>query len=130
MSYTTIDFAESLNRVQINPSAIETVIAAWGGGDGQGTDSGPGWSAEGVTEWYGGFLLRLKDGRHAYVYGWCDYTGWGCQDGAEVKFYDECPALIDIKASSEYSTQPHDWDESPDDLNRWLVAGGIHPYDA
>ena len=31
--------------------------------------------------WTGGFVLKLKDGRFAYLTGWCDYTGWGCQDG-------------------------------------------------
>lgn len=25
-------------------------------------------------------VLRLKDGRHAYVEAGCDYTGWGCQE--------------------------------------------------
>ena len=27
--------------------------------------------------------VKLKDGRHFHVEGWHDYTGWGCQDGAE-----------------------------------------------
>jgi hypothetical protein len=27
--------------------------------------------------------VRLKDGRRFNVTGWHDYTGWGCQDGAE-----------------------------------------------
>ena len=26
-------------------------------------------------------LFRLKDSRYAFITAWCDYTGWGCQDG-------------------------------------------------
>lgn len=127
MSYTTNDFSESLERVGIKPTDVETVIAAWGGGDGMGTDSGHGWSADGVTEWSGGFLFRLKDGRTAYLQGWCDYTGWGCQDGAEVQWLDVVPALSEIKPR-ELSTAPHDWDEAPADLNKWLADGAKDPY--
>jgi hypothetical protein len=29
--------------------------------------------------WVG--VFRLRDGRFAFVSAWCDYTGWGCQDG-------------------------------------------------
>lgn len=25
--------------------------------------------------------FRLNDGRFVFVSAWCDYTGWGCQDG-------------------------------------------------
>jgi len=31
-------------------------------------------------------LLELHDGRWAVLYGWNDYTGWGCQDGAGLRF--------------------------------------------
>lgn len=30
-------------------------------------------------------LFRLKDGRWGLLTGWNDYTGWGCQDGADLK---------------------------------------------
>lgn len=30
-------------------------------------------------------ILRLHDGRWVALQGWNDYTGWGCQDGAEMK---------------------------------------------
>lgn len=33
------------------------------------------------AEWEGQLLARLKDGRYIFVGGWCDTTGWGCQDG-------------------------------------------------
>jgi hypothetical protein len=128
MSYTTSDFSESLNRVGIQPSSIETVIAAWGGGDGQGADMGKGWSAEGVTDWAGGFLFRLKDGRVVYVQGWCDYTGWGCQISANVQYFDAVPPLADVRVTSEDGwAEPRDWDESPADLNLWLQRGAKDP---
>jgi len=28
------------------------------------------------------WIVRLKDGNHAYINAWCDYTGWDCQSGA------------------------------------------------
>lgn len=28
-------------------------------------------------------ILRLQDGRYAYLTAWCDYTGWGCREGGE-----------------------------------------------
>lgn len=30
-------------------------------------------------------VLRLHDGRWASVVAWNDYTGWGCQDGADIR---------------------------------------------
>lgn len=129
MSYATEDFAESLHRVRIDPTNIETVIAAWGYGSGMGYELGtsPGWSEEGVTDWAGGFLFRLVDGRYAYLTGWCDYTGWGCQDGATVTYFDAEPALVDLGRPPDcYNTEPltaDAWDQSPADLNRWLKAG-------
>lgn len=140
MSYTTEDFAESLERVALQRSDIAIVVAAWGKGDGMGEDAGHYChSEEGVTEWAGGFLMRLKDGRFAYLTGWCDYTGWGCQDGAELYYFDAPPDLsalamvVEIlKAPDFFATLGHtdfvatgpapaEWDHEPADLNRWLV---------
>lgn len=30
-------------------------------------------------------VARAKDGRWVAVEGWNDYTGWGCQDGADIR---------------------------------------------
>jgi hypothetical protein len=95
MSYATYDFTESISRVGLDRAAIERVVAAWGSGDGQGEDAGHcRWAEDGVTDWSGGFLMRLRDGRYAYLTGWCDYTGWGCQDGARVEYFDAEPASL------------------------------------
>lgn len=112
-SYTSYDFKESV-RQKIEPSEIENVIAAWGNVDREGAccDACGG-------EWSGGFLLKLKDSRFAYLSGWCDYTGWGCQDGTNITFYDVQPEL------SSLEEHPADkWDMEPTDLNAWLQAGG------
>lgn len=128
MSYATSDFTESLERVNIEREQIARVIAAWGHGDGMGSnDSQPtGWAEDSPTEWSGGFLVQLKDGRYAYIWGWCDYTGWGCQDGAYVRHYDTEPerAALDFTTEDRNAadSHPRDWDEEPADLNRWLVA--------
>ena len=46
-------------------------------------------------EWH--WLVRLADGRHAYIHGGCDYTGWDCQSWADVHVaaaFAECMALV------------------------------------
>lgn len=42
--------------------------------------------------WVG--VFRLRDGRFAFVSAWCDYTGWGCQDGGLVRL---ASSLDDLK---------------------------------
>jgi hypothetical protein len=131
MSYATYDFTESLNRVALNANDIERVLAAWGKGDGMGEDAGHyKWTADGVSDWSGGFLMLLKDGRYGYLTGWCDYTGWGCQDGAVLHEFSQRPTFAELKAVDEYDKTPPDaeWDVEPADLNRWLaVESGVSP---
>lgn len=108
MSYTLYDYTESLVRVSVNTEDVESVVRAWGE------------SIEGYGEWSGGFLLKLKSGQYAYVRGWCDTTGWGCQDGAEIDHFDSEPASEMLIA---LDNKPHDWDEQPTDLNKWHQDG-------
>ncbi len=107
MSYARSDFSESMDRATITPDKIDKVLGAWGE------------STEGYGEWSGGFLLQLKDGRFAYLTGWCDTTGWGCQDGASIDYFDKCPKLAKCKKDA-------DWDKEPADLNKWLKDGADH----
>ncbi|HEV8191102.1 MAG TPA: hypothetical protein VGP82_06420 [Ktedonobacterales bacterium] len=117
MSYTTYDFHETLFNSevagQIAPPDVKSVLAAWGG------------SPEGGGSWSGGFLLAMKDGRFAYITGWCDYTGWGCQDGARVTFYDSLPdrETLDVDDASGWDDGNTSWDEEPADLNRYIAGG-------
>lgn len=39
-------------------------------------------------------VLKLKDGRYAFITAWCDYTGWGCQDGGDSWVADDLANLI------------------------------------
>lgn len=108
-SYTAYDLEESLG--EIYRSDVARVIAAWG-------DSPEGWGS-----WEGGFLLALKDGRYAYIKGWCDTSGWGCRDGREVEFFDVEPpraSLTDWSWDTPQSVPAADWDEEPIDLNRYI----------
>lgn len=107
--YTSYDFSESVAQAEgFAMQDIQNAVAAWGrNGD--------------YAEWDGGFLLALKDGRFAYIEGWCDTTGWGCQDGVETTIFDAKPALSDI-------AKDRDWDEICADLNR-LIAGEIKDFD-
>ena len=114
MSYTRHDFSESMDRATITPEHIAKVIAAWGESDG---------------EWSGGFVLALKDGRFAYLTGWCDTTGWGCRDGASIAYFASCPAYQGFTQDDDNSNAGPSaiaWDEAPADLNRWLDEGAPH----
>lgn len=125
MSYTTSDFSESVSQTPLRPQDIARVVAAWGSGSGQGTDAGHWkWSAEDVTDWAGGFLLQLYDNRFAYLTGWCDFTGWGCQDGVDLKYFNTRPTIPELRELEMGTTppQPDEWDLDPADLNRWLAT--------
>jgi hypothetical protein len=125
MAYHLYDFVESLRGgtginhheepKHVDPQSVKRVIAAWGH------------SPDGYGSWAGGFLMELKDGRFAYLTGWCDTTGWGCQDGSDIVFFDERPELAALDKPSEKSEygeeKPGDWDLEPIDLNKWLDDG-------
>lgn len=116
MGYTVYDLSESVSRSSVHREDIKHVAASWG--------DGPGGS-----DWTGGFLMEMKDGRWLYLTGWCDYTGWGCQDGIAEHFFTDRPELPDLeKLSDEYSAKPEEWDMNPVDLNRW-IAGEIEAMD-
>ncbi len=99
MAYDLFDFTESLSRVGIKREQIKTVIAAYGNNGG-------------YSEWEGGFLMELHDGRRAHITGWCDTTGWGCQDGAQVEYIHEADVFERLLQN--------DHDYKPVDLNRWV----------
>jgi len=106
MSYTVYDFAESLK--QSKRKDVKRVAAAWG-------QNGS------CAEWDGGFLCEMADGKWMYLTGWCDSTGWGCQDGIDVKMYDIQPDLESIDRDvSKYSEGGENWELDPVDLNRFL----------
>jgi hypothetical protein len=99
MSFCNQDLSESLNLVGIRPGHVRNVLWAWGHAD-EGECCGGDYSCK--------FFMLLNDGRYALVEGGCDYTGWGCQDGAEVTYHTiELPPVKDA-------------DTFPIDLNRWL----------
>lgn len=101
--YTLSDLTESLRSANFDVTLLEQVVRAWGR------------SPEGYGSWEGGFVLKLCDGRFAYLSGWCDTTGWGCQDGAELTFADSLEGL-DLPNDVE-------WDVAPADLNLWIARG-------
>lgn len=39
-------------------------------------------------------VLKMKDGRWCHVYAWCDYTGWGCQEGGDHEYASTEPELV------------------------------------
>lgn len=109
MIYALADFTESLDRVSISREDIVEVEAAWGVSDG------------GYSEWSGGFLLRMRpDYPYPWMYltGWCDTTGWGCQDGAELTPLDEISEDICEKLAPDAT-----WDRFPADLNCYIETG-------
>lgn len=53
---------------------IDAVLAVW-----EGQNDGDAWR----------WVLALKGGRYAVLRGWCDYTGWDCQSGAQSWIADD-----------------------------------------
>ncbi len=95
MSYSIFDFSESVLGAGIGEDTIVKVEAAWGEhGD--------------YAEWEGGFLLKMKDDSWIYLSGWCDTTGWGCQDGTDIAKFNEKPILSELKEKVEWETDPQD----------------------
>lgn len=134
MSYDLYDFTETIRLMDIEPESIERVMFAWGH------------SPEGYGSWEGGFVMHLHDSldhpvgaTHIYAFGWCDTTGWGCQDGAACAYYDHVPTFGEcaVAFETEFGMFPgtelsikqvrdrqsvimdnHDYD--PADLNKWV----------
>ena len=107
-AYVAYDLSETLNAAGMKPSEFERVLAAWGvHGE--------------YAEWEGGFLLLTRQGRYTYLTGWCDTSGWGCQDDFELTNYDYLPALAELHDPLS------DWDEDPADLQRFIETGVYDP---
>lgn len=117
MSYDLYDFTESLNVAGVEPTRIEHCSLAFG------------CSTEGFAQWEGGFVCHTRSGAPwVFLFGWCDTTGWGCQDGAYAVDYDHEPTREELDAAwkaemgSDHEFQPADFDETPADINRFLVG--------
>lgn len=41
------------------------------------------WGENDGPHWY--WIIEFKDGSFGYLDAWCDYTGWGCQQGGDFK---------------------------------------------
>ena len=109
MSFSNYDFSESIAGQSIERESIKRVIAAYGVTEASCCENCGG-------EWSGGFLLEMKDGRFAYVTGWCDYTGWGCQDGTTVTWFDSEPLPSALDSGVE-------WETTLPDLQRYIETG-------
>lgn len=114
-TYTNTDFVESMRQTDLQPADVRVVWAAWG-------------EAGSYSEWSGGFLLITTSDQYVYVTGWCDTTGWGCQDGVEVKKFDRPVTTDELGENAQVGEYPYrklastDWDLMPSDLNLTLDA--------
>ena len=106
MAYAVQDLKYSLERVSL-PSPPNRCIAAFGRkGD--------------ACEWKGGFLLGLENGQFALLTGWCDTTGWGCQDGTQCQVFDKLDNASEEFAELCVDIPVREIDFNPDDLNKFL----------
>jgi hypothetical protein len=118
MSYDLYDFTESLRIAGVEPQRVAHVTLAFGE------------SPEGYGSWEGGFVCHTRSGKPwVFVFGWCDTTGWGCQDGAWVYEFDAEPTEEQVRqAWSEAmggGIDPEMWaqaDRDPIDLKRYLLG--------
>ena len=122
VSYARDDATESVAICGLKRADIAVCLAGWGAGN----EDEPG---NGGTDWTGGFLFKLRDGRFAYVTGGNDCTGWGCQDEAYLVIYPRAqPSLDDcVDATRAFMYLSDDtipvWDVHPADINRWIETG-------
>lgn len=110
--YAVEDFVETMNGANIKKSDIKRVVKVWGDSNGSSKQMSG-------SELTFGAVVELKDGRFAYAEGWNDYTGWGCQDGVEVRFADTIEGL-NLPKTQEFSKDDIIWEDEPIDLNRWV----------
>lgn len=95
LDYDLKSCLDNNSDVGIKPSDISIVLAVCEGeNDGQ--------------PWY--WVLQLNDGRFASLRGWCDYTGWDCQSGASIEFFDTARAAAATFFGEESLSH---FDESP-----------------
>lgn len=57
----------------------------------QGDNDGPSWVCVG----------RLADGRWFTLSAWCDYTGWGCQDGCTRRIAETQAAIVRLALTDD-----------------------------
>lgn len=119
--YGLEDFVETMNGLSIKRADIKSVIKAWGDTNGSSKE-------ESGSELEFGVVIELNDGRFAYATGWNDYTGWGCQDGVEIKYANSLDKL-DLPTKREYYEGELVWDEKPTDLNEWVQGNRKTFYD-
>lgn len=62
------DFNECLKYAPFEKGDVSEIIACWPG------------EADG-EKWH--YIVELKNKEYGYVTAWCDYSGWGCQEGGE-----------------------------------------------
>ena len=65
---------------------VEEVIAA-----SAGDNDGPAWVC----------IVRLRDRRFAFLSAWCDYTGWGCQEGGDAWVHGDLDALVQFGCTAD-----------------------------
>ncbi len=46
----------------------------------------------------------LRDGRAFYIEAWCDYTGWGCQEGGSSVVAEDWDRLVQFGMGSDART--------------------------
>lgn len=69
----------SCSKDEFTREDVEYVV-----GSVEGQNAGDSWLA----------VVKLKDGRYAFITAWCDYTGWGCQDGGSSWVAEDLPRLV------------------------------------
>ena len=78
-------FSEAQTRTYGNKSTVlqdvvEVIAAA------EGENDGPAWVA----------LCKLKNGKYIKMFAGCDYTGWDCQAGGNIEYYDTKEELLSV----------------------------------
>lgn len=83
------DWQEAMKYAKFSfPDILEVIFAK------EGFNDGDPWR----------LVVKLRDGRYGWLDAWCDYSGWGCQEGGESDICltkEEALEKIDFKEEND-----------------------------
>jgi len=81
------DLEECLGCAGVEKELVANVLA-----EVPGEADGPNWHA----------IVKMVDGKFGYLTGWCDYSGWGCQDGGKLTITKTIKEAVNLAEDDTY----------------------------
>lgn len=78
--------AVEYNNIDVDFDNVRKVLALF-----EGENDGDSWR----------WIFVTNDNRYAFMKGWCDYTGWDCQSGCNVTYFDNIKDTVRFMITEE-----------------------------